>query len=60
MMDFDELLADNHSLSINQLNHSSESVLFAGNHISIDRRQSSSTIDYLNQYLHDLPERNTW
>jgi hypothetical protein len=42
MMDFDELLAGNHSLSINQINHSSESVLFAGNHISIvaslDRR----------------------
>jgi hypothetical protein len=40
MMDFDELLADNHSLSINQLNHSSEIVLFAGNHIAIDRRKS--------------------
>jgi hypothetical protein len=30
MMDFDELLSDNHSLSINQINHSSDCILFAG------------------------------
>jgi hypothetical protein len=59
MMDFDELLAGNHSLSINQINHSSESVLFAENHISIDRRKSLSTIDHLNQYIHDLTVGNT-
>ena len=47
MMDFDELLADNHSLSINQINHSSESIFFAGNHMTIDRRKSSSTIEDL-------------
>jgi hypothetical protein len=27
MMDFDELLSENHSLSINQVNHSSDSHL---------------------------------
>jgi hypothetical protein len=45
MMDFDELLADNHSLSINQINHSSESIFSAGNHITIDHPNSSSTIE---------------
>jgi hypothetical protein len=47
MMDFDRLLADNHSLSINQIDHSSESIVFAGHHmtIEIDRRKSSLTID---------------
>jgi hypothetical protein len=30
MMDFDELLSDNHSLSSNQINHSSDGILFAG------------------------------
>jgi hypothetical protein len=44
MMDFDELLADNHSLSINQIDHSSESIVFAGNHMTIDHRKSSSMI----------------
>jgi hypothetical protein len=29
MMDYDELLSDNHSPSINQLNHSSDSMLGA-------------------------------
>jgi hypothetical protein len=33
MMDFDELLSDNHSLSINQLNHSSDGIFFAGNYL---------------------------
>jgi hypothetical protein len=42
MMDFDELLADNHSLSINQIDHSSESIVFAGNHMTIDHRQIRS------------------
>jgi hypothetical protein len=47
MMDFDELLADNHSLSINQINHSSESIFSAGNQMTIDRRKSSSMIENL-------------
>ena len=41
MIDFDELLSDNHSLSINQINHSSEIIFFAGNHMTIDCSKSS-------------------
>jgi hypothetical protein len=46
-MDFDELLADNHSLSINQINHSSESIFSAGNHITIDHSNSPLMIENL-------------
>ena len=41
MIDFDELLSDNHSLSINQINHSSEIIFFAENQMTIDRSKSS-------------------